>query len=63
MHETHCLGCGMYGPVELHHVAGRHNIPELVVPVCSPCHRILTSWQYSAGLELHAGGRARRETT
>lgn len=54
MTEDHCLGCGTYGPIELHHLAGRHNIPELVIPVCSPCHLILTNWQYAAGIELHA---------
>jgi hypothetical protein len=36
----------------LHLVAGRHNIAELVVAVCGDCHRVLTNWQYAAGIEL-----------
>ncbi len=46
-----CLTCGVWADLEAHHVAGRHNSP-LVVPVCVDCHRILTRWQYAAGIEL-----------
>ncbi len=46
-----CLTCGTWADLEAHHVAGRHNHP-LVVPVCVPCHSILSSWQRAAGIEL-----------
>lgn len=48
-----CLTCGVFDHVEAHHVAGRHNHAALVVPVCRPCHLILTNWQYASGIELH----------
>ncbi len=46
-----CLTCGVSADLEAHHVAGRQNSP-LVVPVCVDCHRILSNWQLSAGIEL-----------
>ena len=49
-----CLTCGSTASVQMHHVAGRHNLPDLVVPVCADCHLILTNWQLAAGTELHA---------
>lgn len=54
MAADYCLTCGRYGPIEAHHVAGRHNVPELVVPVCVEDHEILTNWQLAAGIELDA---------
>lgn len=47
-----CLTCGLLTDVEAHHVAGRHNHATLTVAVCIDCHRILTRWQYAAGVEL-----------
>ncbi len=47
-----CLTCGTRGPVEGHHIAGRYNDKQLVVPVCVECHLILTNWQYASGIEL-----------
>jgi len=45
------LTCGVWADLEAHHVAGRHNSP-LVVPVCVPCHQVLSNWQRAAGIEL-----------
>src|SRR4051812_48398638 len=55
-HEV-CLTCGTVGSVEAHHVAGRVNFPDLVVPVCLGCHLILTNWQHAAGMNLEPGER------
>lgn len=49
-----CLTCGLRADLEAHHVAGRHNHQTLTIPVCLDCHRILSSWQRSAGIELDA---------
>jgi len=46
-----CLTCGVWADLEAHHVAGRNNSP-LVVPVCVPCHDVLSNWQRAAGIEL-----------
>lgn len=50
--ETLCITCGNWSRVELHHVAGERNQKSLTVPVCIPCHRILSTWQLAAGIEL-----------
>jgi hypothetical protein len=47
-----CLTCGHVDDLEAHHVAGRRNQATLTVPVCTDCHRILSAWQLSAGIEL-----------
>lgn len=47
-----CLTCGTFADLEAHHVAGRHNNMQLTVLVCVDCHRILTRWQYAAGIDL-----------
>jgi hypothetical protein len=47
-----CLTCGQEASLELHHVAGRHNVADLVVAVCGACHLVLTNWQHAAGIEL-----------
>jgi hypothetical protein len=47
-----CLTCGVVTDLEAHHVGGRRNWPDLVVPVCPACHRILTNWALAAGIEL-----------
>src|ERR1700674_3164469 len=33
-----CLKCGSYN-IEMHHPYGRNHVPEVVVPLCRPCHR------------------------
>jgi hypothetical protein len=48
-----CLTCGHFTRIERHHVAGERNHPTLTVPVCVPCHNILSEWQQSAGMELN----------
>lgn len=52
-----CLTCARYGEVEVHHVAGWRNDPDLTVIVCVACHRLLTALQYGAGINLEAGPR------
>src|SRR4051794_41035848 len=47
-----CLTCGCRDRVEMHHVAGRVNFPDLVVPVCLECHLILSNWQSASGIPL-----------
>jgi len=39
-----CVVCGSAGPIERHHVAGKHN-SDLIVPVCVRCHDKLTRRQ------------------
>jgi hypothetical protein len=39
-----CIVCGSWGPLELHHVAGKNN-SDTVVPVCRPCHERLSERQ------------------
>lgn len=52
-----CLTCGRLGPIEGHHVAGWRNDPDLIVNLCTPCHKVVTSWQYAAGINLTDGER------
>lgn len=47
-----CLTCGSRDRIEMHHVAGRVNFPDLVVPVCLECHLILSNWQSASGIPL-----------
>lgn len=50
---TVCLTCGRRPErIECHHVAGWRNDPDLIVPLCTACHKIITAWQYAAGIEL-----------
>ena len=51
--EGICLTCGHRANIEAHHVAGERNHQSLTVPVCVPCHRILSHRQLAAGIELH----------
>lgn len=51
--ESICLTCGHRADIEAHHVAGERNHQSLTVPVCVPCHRVLSHWQLAAGIELH----------
>jgi hypothetical protein len=46
--HTHgrCTVCGAVAPSELHHVASARQLPDLTVPVCLNCHRILSARQY-----------------
>jgi hypothetical protein len=44
MTDSVCVCCGVRGHVEWHHVGGRKH-SDVVTPVCSPCHRILSAWQ------------------
>jgi hypothetical protein len=39
-------------------VAGWRNEPDLLVDLCTPCHKVLTSWQYASGINLAPGPRA-----
>ncbi len=58
-----CLTCGLFADLEAHHIAGRGN-SDLVVPVCVECHRILSNWQLSAGIELeHDAPRTEADRT
>ncbi len=47
-----CLTCGHPDHIEQHHVAGHVNYPSLTVPVCTPCHTVLTAWQRAHGVNL-----------
>lgn len=50
-----CLTCGHHSDdLEGHHVAGQFNIVWMIVAVCVDCHRILSAWQRSYGIELDA---------
>lgn len=53
-----CLTCARTGEVEGHHVAGWRNDPDLLVDLCTPCHKVITSWQYASGINLTAGPRS-----
>jgi hypothetical protein len=50
-----CLRCGAVGPVELDHptgrVEGRPVHPELVAPLCKPCHKAKGRRDRAAGVE------------
>lgn len=52
-----CLTCGRSGDLEQHHVAGWRNDPDLTVGLCVPCHRLVTSLQNAAGVNLTDGPR------
>ncbi len=47
-----CLTCGHPDQIEQHHVAGHVHHPTLTVPVCTPCHTVLTAWQRAHGVNL-----------
>jgi hypothetical protein len=51
-----CVCCWSDGTTELHHPAGRDNDP-LTVPVCKPCHKVLTRWGNAAGLTVDKADR------
>jgi hypothetical protein len=58
-----CLTCGLWDDLEAHHIAGRGNA-TIVVPVCVPCHTILSNWQRAAGIELeHDAPRTETDRT
>jgi hypothetical protein len=57
MRTSNCLICCATGRTEGHHVAGWRNDPDLVVDLCTDCHRIVTSWQHAAGIRLKRGHR------
>ncbi len=56
-----CSLCGAVGRTEVHHVARRRNAETLTVRVCPPCHRDLTAWHRTAGIQ--DGDRARDRQT
>ena len=64
--EAYCLCCGERNPVRLrlvnrtlldmHHVAGVANVPDLKVPVCANCHRQLHERLLELGLDFEQPG-------
>lgn len=46
-----CCICWNDGRLEKHHISGRVNHTR-VIPICSTCHRILTRYQFRAGIKL-----------
>jgi hypothetical protein len=60
-----CLLCGERRPeallhvprstiIELHHVSGAANDPDLLVPLCFNCHRKITARYAEAGVSMEA---------
>jgi hypothetical protein len=39
--------------IEEHHVAGKRNDPDFVVPLCLNCHRLVTEGLAQAGIGMH----------
>jgi hypothetical protein len=48
--EDRCVTCAQPGPTEQHHLAARSNDRALIVPLCVPCHRTITDWQWRLGV-------------
>jgi hypothetical protein len=39
--------------IEEHHVVGKKNDPDFVVPLCLNCHRLVTECLAQAGISMH----------
>jgi len=50
-----CMRCGGIGPIELDHPDGRHVgkplMPDVVVPLCKPCHHLKGVMDRAANVE------------
>ncbi len=61
-----CVCCGMQNPpalrlvkrtlLDMHHVAGVAELPDLMVPVCANCHRMLHDKLLELGLDFEQPG-------
>jgi hypothetical protein len=52
-HRSPCVVCGSTVRIEQNHLAARANDRDLKVPMCEPCHRVFTDWQWRLGVLRH----------
>lgn len=40
-----CPTCGIYRSLTMHHIRGVPDLKEYKIPLCEPCHKIITQYE------------------